>query len=125
MTGVLIVSHRGDVVWWPEFLMAGTYPRRRSVHRVLPTQSTTWTGDGTIRRVVGRRRWVSCAGGLILSGYCTMGSPFSPSDSPSWSLISFDFYVAPELAFCIKVVVPPTSYKFVMEIIHKFALDLS
>jgi hypothetical protein len=41
-----------------------------------------------------------------------MGSPFSPSDSPSWSLISFDFYVAPELAFCIKVVVPPTSYKF-------------
>jgi hypothetical protein len=54
-----------------------------------------------------------------------MGSPFSPSDSPSWSLISFDFYVAPELAFCIKFVVPPTSYKFVMEIIYKFALDLS
>jgi hypothetical protein len=49
----------------------------------------------------------------------------SLSDRPSWSLISFGFYVAPEPAFCIKVVVPPTSYKFVMEIILKLALDLS
>jgi hypothetical protein len=77
--------------------------------------------------------FLSPAGGLtLIHGVIFLKTVNSAPDSvkslsnrPSWSLISFGFYVAPEPAFCIKVVVPPTSYKFVMEIILKLALDLS
>jgi hypothetical protein len=77
--------------------------------------------------------FLSPAGGLtLIHGVIFLKTVNSAPDSvkslsnrPSWSLISFGFYVAPEPAFCIKVVVPPTSYKFVMEIILKLALDLN
>jgi hypothetical protein len=103
----------------------GTVPRMR---RLTLTQSISYrartrTAAAQILAQGGHRRWASRAGVLILSGYCTMGSPFSPSDSPSWSLISFGFYVAPEPAFCIKVVVHYTIFIFVTAAMGKFLLD--